>query len=47
VRKIQIQDIAHLILKLEGENLAKLPISALEDAPESGFFSRLLEKIGL
>jgi hypothetical protein len=30
-----------LILKLEGENLAKLPIIALEDAPESGFFSRL------
>ncbi len=38
--------IGHLILQLEGENLARLPIIALEDA-ESSFFSRLLEKIGL
>jgi D-alanyl-D-alanine carboxypeptidase (penicillin-binding protein 5/6) len=40
-------NIAHLILKLENKNLVKVPVIALEDAPESGFFSRLLEKIGL
>ncbi|CAC9452394.1 D-alanyl-D-alanine carboxypeptidase (EC 3.4.16.4) [uncultured Gammaproteobacteria bacterium] len=40
-------NIGHLIIKFEGENLGKLPIIALEDAPKSGFFSRLLEKIGL
>ncbi|MDC9714383.1 MAG: D-alanyl-D-alanine carboxypeptidase [Gammaproteobacteria bacterium] len=40
-------NIGHLIIKFEGESLVKLPIIALEDAPESGFFSRLLEKIGL
>jgi D-alanyl-D-alanine carboxypeptidase (penicillin-binding protein 5/6) len=40
-------NIGHLILQLEGKSLARLPIIALEDAPESGFFSRLLDKIGL
>ncbi|BAS67550.1 MAG: serine-type D-Ala-D-Ala carboxypeptidase [Gammaproteobacteria bacterium] len=40
-------NIGHFIIKFEGNVLAKLPIIALEDAPESGFFSRLLDKIGL
>lgn len=40
-------NIGHLVIKFEGSELARLPIIALEDAPESGFFSRLLNKIGL
>jgi hypothetical protein len=38
-------NIGHLIIKFEGENLIKLPIIALENAPKSGFFSRMLDKI--
>ncbi len=40
-------NIGHLVLKFEGNELVRLPIVALEDAPESGFFSRLLDSIGL
>lgn len=40
-------NIGHFIIQLEGESLARLPIVALEDAPEADLFSRLLEKIGL
>ncbi len=40
-------NVGHLIIQLKGESLTRLPIVALEDAPEAGFFSRLLEKIGL
>ena len=39
-------NIGNLIIKFEDEVLAKLPIIALEDAPVSGFFSRLLGSIG-
>ncbi len=40
-------NIGHLIIQLEGKILAKLPVIALEDANKSGFFSRMLDKIGL
>lgn len=40
-------NIGHLIIQLEGESFVRLPIVALEDAPEANLFSRLLEKIGL
>ncbi len=33
--------IGNLVIKFEGENLDKLPLVALEDAPESGFFSQI------
>ena len=33
--------IGHLVIKFEGKNLAKLPLVALEDAPEAGFFSQI------
>jgi D-alanyl-D-alanine carboxypeptidase (penicillin-binding protein 5/6) len=33
--------IGHLVIKFEGKNLVKLPLVALEDAPESGFFSQI------
>lgn len=39
--------IGHLVIKFEGNEIARLVVIALEDAPESGFFSRLLNKIGL
>ncbi|SMM98449.1 D-alanyl-D-alanine carboxypeptidase [uncultured Candidatus Thioglobus sp.] len=39
-------NIGHLVIKFEGENLVKLPIIALENAPKASFFSRLLGKIG-
>ncbi|KAA0449323.1 MAG: D-alanyl-D-alanine carboxypeptidase [Candidatus Thioglobus sp.] len=39
--------IGNFVVKFEGKDLARLPIIALEDAPESGFFSRMLNKIGL
>ncbi|MEO1939941.1 D-alanyl-D-alanine carboxypeptidase family protein [Candidatus Thioglobus sp.] len=34
-------NIGHLVIKFEGKNLAKLPLIALEDAPEAGFFSQI------
>jgi len=40
-------NIGQLIITFEDNELARLPIIALEDAPESGFFSRMLDKIGL
>ncbi|WXU00003.1 MAG: D-alanyl-D-alanine carboxypeptidase DacC [Catillopecten margaritatus gill symbiont] len=40
-------NIGQLILKFEGNELARLPIIALEDAPKAGFFSRMLDSIGL
>ena len=39
--------VGYLVIKFEGKTLANLPLVALEDAPESGFFSRMLNKIGL
>ncbi len=39
-------NVGYLALKLNDEDLLKLPIFALENAPEASFFSRLLEKIG-
>lgn len=38
--------IGHLILKFKEEVLLKLPVIAFEDAPQSNFFFRILEKIG-
>ncbi len=38
--------IGNFVIRFEDNNLAKLPLIALEDAPEAGFFSRMLEKIG-
>lgn len=40
-------NIGHLVIKFKDNELVKLPIIALEDAPESGLFSRMLDKIGL
>jgi len=40
-------NIGDLVLKFEGDELVRLPVIALEDAPELGFFSRLLNSIGL
>lgn len=39
-------NIGHLVIKFEGKNLVKLPIIALENAPEASFLSQLLGKIG-
>ncbi len=33
--------VGHLIIKFEGKNIEKLPLVALEDAPEAGFFSKI------
>ena len=40
-------NVGFLVIKFEGKNILRLPLSALEDAPEAGFFSRMLEKVGL
>jgi D-alanyl-D-alanine carboxypeptidase (penicillin-binding protein 5/6) len=38
-------NIGHLVIKYEGKKLAKLPLIALESAPEAGFFSRIWDWI--
>ena len=40
-------NVGNLVIKFEGKSLVKLPLIALEEAPEAGFFSRMLEKVGL
>ena len=37
--------VGHLIITFQGETLTKLPIIALEDAQEAGFFSRMIDNI--
>lgn len=44
---MQGDNVGNLVIKFEGKSLLKLPLIALEDAPEAGFFSRMLDKIGL
>ena len=43
----QGDNVGNLVIKFEGKSLVKLPLIALEEAPEAGFFSRMLEKVGL
>ncbi len=43
----QGDNVGFLVIKFEGKSLLRVPLIALEDAPQSGFFSRMLEKIGL
>ena len=37
--------VGHLMITFQGETLTKLPLIALEDAQESGFFSRMIDNI--
>jgi len=37
--------VGHLIITFQGETLTKLPLIALEDAQEAGFFSRMIDNI--
>jgi len=39
--------VGNLIVKFSNENIATLPLVALEDAPESGFFARIVDTIKL
>ncbi|MBC8493859.1 MAG: D-alanyl-D-alanine carboxypeptidase [bacterium] len=39
--------VGHLLIQFEGKTMAKIPLVALEDAEQAGFFSRMLEKVGL
>ncbi len=39
--------IGNLLIKFEGKTIARIPLVALEAAEEAGFFSRMLEKVGL
>jgi D-alanyl-D-alanine carboxypeptidase (penicillin-binding protein 5/6) len=39
--------IGNLLIQFEGRTTAKIPLIALEDAEQAGFFSRMLEKVGL
>ncbi len=39
--------VGRLLIQFEGKNMASIPLVALEDADQSGFFSRMLEKVGL
>ncbi|WP_428087421.1 D-alanyl-D-alanine carboxypeptidase family protein [Candidatus Thioglobus sp.] len=39
--------IGDLLIQFEGQSIAQIPLFALEDAKQAGFFSRMLEKIGL
>ena len=40
------EHIGYLSTKFEGKTLNRVPLVALEDAPEAGFFSRMLNKVG-
>jgi D-alanyl-D-alanine carboxypeptidase (penicillin-binding protein 5/6) len=37
--------VGHLMITFQGETLTKLPLIALEDAQEAGFFSRMIDNI--
>jgi len=39
--------IGNLLIQFEGKTTAKIPLIALENAEQAGFFSRMLEKVGL
>lgn len=39
--------VGYLLIQFEGKTTAKIPLVALEDAEQAGFFSRMLEKVGL
>ncbi len=39
--------VGYLLIQFEGKTMAKIPLVALEDAEQAGFFSRMLEKVGL
>lgn len=39
--------IGKLLIQFEGKTTASVPLVALEDAEQAGFFSRMLEKVGL
>jgi len=41
----QGDSVGHLIITFQGETLTKLPLIALEDAQEAGFFSRMIDNI--
>ena len=41
------EKVGNLLIQFEGKNIAKIPLVALEDAEQAGFFSRMLEKVGL
>jgi len=41
----QGDSVGHLMITFQGETLTKLPLIALEDAQEAGFFSRMIDSI--
>jgi len=41
------ESIGKLLIQFEGETIASVPLVALEDAEQAGFFSRMMEKVGL
>ncbi|MDB2589804.1 D-alanyl-D-alanine carboxypeptidase [Candidatus Thioglobus sp.] len=41
------ESIGKLLIQFEGKTIASVPLVALEDAEQAGFFSRMLEKVGL
>jgi D-alanyl-D-alanine carboxypeptidase (penicillin-binding protein 5/6) len=41
----QGDSVGHLMITFQGETLTKLPLIALEDAQEAGFFSRMIDNI--
>lgn len=41
------ESIGELLIQFEGKTIASVPLVALEDAEQAGFFSRMLEKVGL
>ena len=43
----QGERIGSLVISFSNENIATLPLIALEDAPESGFFARIVDTIKL
>ena len=43
----QGERVGNLVISFSNENIATLPLIALEDAPESGFFARIVDTIKL
>jgi D-alanyl-D-alanine carboxypeptidase (penicillin-binding protein 5/6) len=41
------ESIGKLLIQFEGNTIASVPLVALEDADQAGFFSRMMEKVGL
>jgi len=41
------ESIGKLLIQFEGNTIASVPLVALEDAEQAGFFSRMMEKVGL